>query len=397
MPTSSCARCRATAGVRYVGLVLNRRGFERALAAGCDEIGMVVVATDTFNQRNQGVTTAESIAAWREIARAAKDAGLRAQVTLSAAFGCPFEGEVAPERVVALAREVAEGEPVEIAIADSIGAGVPAQVTDLVGRLREALPGMRLRCHFHNTRNTGIANAWAAVEAGVETLDASIGGIGGCPFAPAATGNIPTEDLLYMLSRMRIETGVDLARTIATARWLEERFGRKVPGLLDQGRHFPGREGDDVSYRLGIDVGGTFTDLLLVDEKSGRTWSAKVPSTPKDQSVGVLQGPRPHLQARRHRAARDRPRDARHDRRDQHRADQLRRESRAGDDEGLPPGAADRALLRAGRPRRLGDLQQVAADGAARAHHRGRRARGCARRRRAQRSTRRRCATRSRS
>ncbi len=121
--------------------MLNRRGFERALAAGCDEIGMVVVASDTFNQRNQGVTTAESVAAWREMARAAKDAGLRAQVTLSAAFGCPFEGEVLPARVVALAREVAEGEPVEIAIADSIGAGVPAQVTDLVGRLREALPG----------------------------------------------------------------------------------------------------------------------------------------------------------------------------------------------------------------------------------------------------------------
>ena len=226
-------------GVRYIGLVLNRRGFERALAAGCDEIGMVVVASDTFNQRNQGVTTAESVAAWREMARAAKDAGLRAQVTLSAAFGCPFEGEVLPERVVALAREVAEGEPVEIAIADSIGAGVPAQVTDLVGRLREALPGMPLRCHFHNTRNTGIANAWAAVEAGVETLDASIGGIGGCPFAPAATGNIPTEDLLYMLSRMRIDTGVDLDRTIATAHWLEERFGRRVPGLLTKAGTFP--------------------------------------------------------------------------------------------------------------------------------------------------------------
>ena len=226
-------------GVRYVGLVLNRRGFERALAAGCDEVGMVVVATDTFNQRNQGATTAQSVAAWREMARAARDAGLRAQVTISAAFGCPFEGEVAPARVVALAREIAEGEPVEIAIADSIGAGVPAQVTDLVGRLRAALPGMPLRCHFHNTRNTGIANAYAAVEAGVETLDASIGGIGGCPFAPAATGNIPTEDLLYMLSRMRIETGVDLARTIATARWLEDRFGRSVPGLLTKAGTFP--------------------------------------------------------------------------------------------------------------------------------------------------------------
>jgi hydroxymethylglutaryl-CoA lyase len=226
-------------GVHYVGLVLNRRGFDRALAAGCDEVGMVVIASDTFNRRNQGVTTAESVAAWLEMARAAKAAGIRAQVTISASFGCPFEGEVAPETVVGLARTLAEGEPVEIAIADSIGSGVPAQVTDLVGRLKQALPGMRLRCHFHNTRNTGIANAWAAVEAGVEVLDASAGGIGGCPFAPAATGNIPTEDLLYMLSRMGIETGVDLERTIATARWLEEQTGRKVPGLLTKAGGFP--------------------------------------------------------------------------------------------------------------------------------------------------------------
>jgi hydroxymethylglutaryl-CoA lyase len=226
-------------GVRYVGLVLNRRGFERAHAAGCDEVGMVVVATDTFNRRNQGVTTEESVAAWLEIARAAKASGLRAQVTISAAFGCPFEGEVPPEKVVAIARELAAGEPVEIAIADSIGAGVPAQVTDLLNRLKDALPAMPLRCHFHNTRNTGIANAYAAVEAGADALDASIGGIGGCPFAPAATGNIPTEDLLYMLGRMGIETGIDLERTIATARWLEEQFGRKVPGLLTKAGSFP--------------------------------------------------------------------------------------------------------------------------------------------------------------
>lgn len=227
------------AGVHYVGLVLNRRGFDRAIAAGCDEIGMVVVATDTFNQRNQGATTAESVAAWLEMARAAQAAGIRAQVTISAAFGCPYEGEVAPERVVELARNVADGAPIEIAIADSIGAGVPAQVTDLLGRLKQALPGMKLRCHFHNTRNTGIANAWAAVEAGVDVLDASIGGIGGCPFAPAATGNIPTEDLLYMLSRMDIRTGVDLGRTIETARWLGQQFGRTVPGLLGRAGVFP--------------------------------------------------------------------------------------------------------------------------------------------------------------
>jgi hydroxymethylglutaryl-CoA lyase len=226
-------------GVHYIGLVLNRRGFDRAVAAGCDEIGMVVVATDTFNLRNQGATTAESVAAWLEMARAAHAAGVRAQVTISAAFGCPYEGEVASERVVDLARTLADGAPIEIAIADSIGAGVPAQVTDLLRRLKIALPGMRLRCHFHNTRNTGIANAWAAVEAGVDVLDASIGGIGGCPFAPAATGNIPTEDLLYMLSRMNIDTGVDLARTIETARWLGGRFGRTLPGLVSRAGGFP--------------------------------------------------------------------------------------------------------------------------------------------------------------
>ncbi|MDP9197833.1 MAG: hydroxymethylglutaryl-CoA lyase [Pseudomonadota bacterium] len=225
--------------VRYIGLVLNRRGFDRALASGCGEIGMVVVATDSFNMKNQGATTEESVAAWLDIARAARAAGLPAQVTISAAFGCPFEGEVAPEKIVALAQTLAEGEPVEIAIADSIGVAAPSQVTDLLERLQKVLPDMKLRCHFHNTRNTGIANAWAAVEAGVDVLDASIGGIGGCPFAPAATGNIPTEDLLYMLSRAGIETGVDLERTMATARWLEEQLGRKVPGLLSKAGSFP--------------------------------------------------------------------------------------------------------------------------------------------------------------
>lgn len=226
-------------GVSYVGLVLNRAGFDRAAAAGCREIGMVVFATDEFNRRNQGVATAISVRAWREIASAAQSAGIRAQVTISAACGCPFEGEVPVSRVVEIARAVAEAAPFEIAIADTIGVGVPGQVAEIFGRVAETLPGMTLRGHFHNTRNTGLANAFAAVEAGVEVLDASIGGIGGCPFAPAATGNIPTEDLLYMLDRMGVETGVDLERTIATARWLEERFGRKVPGYLSKAGGFP--------------------------------------------------------------------------------------------------------------------------------------------------------------
>jgi hydroxymethylglutaryl-CoA lyase len=226
-------------GVYYVGLVLNRKGFERAAAAGCNEIGMAVVASDTFNRRNQGVSTDESIAAWLEIAAAARAVGIRPQVTVSAAFGCPFEGEVPVERVVEIARRVAEAGPHEIALADTIGVGVPAQVTEIVGRVREALPGMSLRCHFHNTRNTGLANAYAAVQAGVATLDASLGGIGGCPFAPAATGNIPTEDLLYMLQRSGYETGVSLDAAIATGHWLQEQLGRAVPGMLVKAGSFP--------------------------------------------------------------------------------------------------------------------------------------------------------------
>jgi len=228
-------------GVYYIGLVLNRRGFDRAAAAGCNEIGMAVVASDTFNQRNQGVTTADSVRDWLQIAAAAHAAGIRPQVTVSAAFGCPFEGEIPAERVVEVARQVAEGNPCEIAIADTIGVGVPSQVTDLVGRIRDALPGMPLRCHFHNTRNTGLANAYAALQAGVPVLDASVGGIGGCPFAPAATGNIPTEDLLYMLQRMGVSTTVDLEATIATGRWLQDRLGRPVPGMLVKAGSFPAR------------------------------------------------------------------------------------------------------------------------------------------------------------
>jgi len=227
------------ADVVYVGLVLNRRGFDRAVAAGCNEIGMVVTASDTFNQRNQGVTTEESLAVWLDIASAARAASVRAQVTISTAFGCPFEGPIAPERVVDLARRVAAGQPHEIALADTIGAAAPTQVRDLVPRVRAAVPGIALRCHFHNTRNTGIANAYAAVEAGVRVLDASIGGIGGCPFAPAATGNIPTEDLIYMLDHMGVDTGIDLDALIATGRWIEAQLGRTVPGMLIKAGNFP--------------------------------------------------------------------------------------------------------------------------------------------------------------
>jgi len=225
--------------VRYVGLVLNRKGFERAADAGCSEIGMAVMASEAFSQRNQGCTTEESIEAWRDIAAAAGRAGIRAQVTVSVAFGCPFEGELPVQRVVDLVQRLAEADPFEIALADTIGVGVPAQVTELVSRVREAVPRVALRCHFHNTRNTGLANAWAAVQAGVRTLDASLGGIGGCPFAPAATGNIPTEDLVYMLHRCGYVTGINLAAAIAAGRWLQEQLGRPVPGMLVKAGDFP--------------------------------------------------------------------------------------------------------------------------------------------------------------
>jgi len=224
---------------QFIGLVLNPRGFERAQAAGCAEVGMAIAATESFSQRNQGCSLEEGMAAWLDIAARARQAGMRAQLTISTAFGCPFEGEVPVERVVRLAERAAAGHPVEIAVADTIGVAVPTQVTALIEALRAAIPQTRLRAHFHNTRNTGLANAYAAVEAGVRTLDASCGGIGGCPFAPAATGNIPTEDLIYLLHRMGFATGVDLPALIDVSRWLQQTLEHAVPGMLVKAGPFP--------------------------------------------------------------------------------------------------------------------------------------------------------------
>jgi hydroxymethylglutaryl-CoA lyase len=233
------ALAQAQPAAKYIGLVLNRKGFDRARQAGCVEVGMAISATESFSQRNQGCTVDEGVAAWLEIAGAARDAGIRAQITISTAFGCPFEGEVEVERVRDLALRLAAGEPDEIAVADTIGVAVPTQVTALVGELHAALPHVKLRAHFHNTRNTGLANAAAAVEAGVRTLDASCGGIGGCPFAPAATGNIPTEDLIYMLHRMGYPTGVDLPALLDTSRWLQQTLEHTVPGMVVKAGLFP--------------------------------------------------------------------------------------------------------------------------------------------------------------
>jgi len=224
---------------RFIGLVLNRKGFERAQAAGCTEVGMAIAVSESFSQRNQGSSVDEGVDAWLDIARAARAAGIRAQITISTAFGCPFEGEVPVDRVVRLAERVAAGQPDEIAVADTIGVAVPTQVSELIAALRSVLPQVRLRAHFHNTRNTGLANAYAAVESGVAVLDASCGGIGGCPFAPAATGNIPTEDLIYMLHRMGVNTGVDLPALLDTSRWLQQALDHAVPGMLVKAGLFP--------------------------------------------------------------------------------------------------------------------------------------------------------------
>jgi hydroxymethylglutaryl-CoA lyase len=229
-------------GASYIGLVLNRRGFDRAVAAGVDEINVVVVVTDTFAERNQGTDTDGLVAVWADIADAAREAGLFTSVTLSASFGCPYEGEVPVSRLVEVAGRVAAHAPDELALADSIGVAVPTDVARRVDAVREAVgDAIGMRCHFHNTRNTGLANAVAAVEAGVRVLDSSLGGVGGCPFAPNATGNIPTEDLVYLLERMGHETGVDLDALVDTVPWMEGVLEHSTPGLLAKAGVFPSR------------------------------------------------------------------------------------------------------------------------------------------------------------
>lgn len=228
-----------SSGVSYIGLVLNHRGFERAVKAAVDEINVVVVASDTFAQKNQNTDTSGLIDVWNGIAGPAREAGLGTSVTVAASFGCPFEGEVSVERLVDVVGRIAEHEPDEIALADSIGVAVPTDVRERVAAVRSVIGDARLRCHFHNTRNTGLANAAAAVEAGVRVLDSSLAGIGGCPFAPNATGNIPTEDLVYLLERMGCDTGVDLDALITDVGWLEGVLEHPTPGLLARAGNFP--------------------------------------------------------------------------------------------------------------------------------------------------------------
>jgi hydroxymethylglutaryl-CoA lyase len=234
-------------GVIFIGLVLNKRGAVRAIEAGMDELGAVCAASDGFATRNQGMTSDASLVMCGEVVRLARERARRAQITISTAFGCPFDGEVNPSRVVEMARAAAATGPVEIALADAPGVASPGEVSTLVTRVAAAIKPLPVRVHFHNTRNTGLANVWAAVQAGAKIVDASLGGIGGCPFAPRATGNVPTEDVVYLLQRSGYDTGLDLDRLIGSARWLAAAMGRDVPGMLSRAGAFPKKLPDSLT------------------------------------------------------------------------------------------------------------------------------------------------------
>jgi (R)-citramalyl-CoA lyase len=227
----------ATPGVVRAGLALNERGYDRLVAAGLDEVRFAFGVTESFNQRNQDASVEESIQSAQRIVSRARQDGLRSTVTLSVAFGCPFEGEVDPELVAETAARVAEIRPDALVLADTIGVATPGAVRSLVTRV--VTLGIPVGGHFHNTRNTGYANALAALEAGATVLDASVGGLGGCPFAPNATGNIATEDLVYALQREGVETGVDLEALMEVAAWLAETLGRRLDGQLYRAGSFP--------------------------------------------------------------------------------------------------------------------------------------------------------------
>lgn len=233
-------RSSGLAGVRLVGLVVNERGVARAASAKVDEVNVVVVATDTFSVKNQGAATADCVARLRDLVAAAHESSLGVSVTVGASFGCPFEGEVPMARLEHVLAGVAATRPEELCLADTIGVAVPKDVRSRLALAREvAGPGTRLRAHFHDTRNTAVANALAAVEEGVQALDASLGGLGGCPFAPKATGNLATEDLVYALGRSGVGTGMDLSRLIAASEWLAEVVGHPLGAKVSRAGAFP--------------------------------------------------------------------------------------------------------------------------------------------------------------
>src|SRR6267143_1376340 len=224
------AALRRRAATTYAGLVLNEKGYERAVAARVDEVHYALAATDEFGRRNQNATTDQGIETALALVGRARADKMPITVTISVAFGCPFEGRVAAKRVLGIVERLMAAPADEICLADTIGVGVPSQVKELVGGARRL--GARVGAHFHNTRNTGYVNALEAIEQGAVSLDASVGGAGGCPFAPKATGNIATEDLVYLLRGLGVDTGIDLDRLIATSRWLGERLGKELPGMV---------------------------------------------------------------------------------------------------------------------------------------------------------------------
>jgi len=223
-------------GAVLSALALNERGFDRALAAGVDEIHYAFPVTDTFAGRNQNTTVTGGIATSVKLVQRARSAGTPITVTLIVAFGCPFEGRVEPAHVLRVAEQVMQAAPDALVVADTIGVGVPRQTRELIEGLVRL--GVSAGGHFHNTRNTGLANAMAALDAGATLLDASVGGTGGCPFAPRATGNIPTEDLVYMLHGMGVQTGIDLEALMGTSRWLGRRLGKELPAMVTRAGDF---------------------------------------------------------------------------------------------------------------------------------------------------------------
>ncbi len=226
--------------VTFIGLVMNARGAERAIATGrINQLGAVSVASDQFAMANQGQTSDSSVEAASEIIRMSQAAGVTAQVTIAASFGCPFEGETSEDHLVAMAAKLAEAGPVEIALADTIGVGNPAHVARLVERVAQVIAPIPVRVHFHNTRGTGLANVWAAIQAGATRVDAAIGGLGGCPFAPGAAGNVCSEDVVYMLERAGISTGLDLEKMIAASQWLAGVMNKQLPGMVARAPTFP--------------------------------------------------------------------------------------------------------------------------------------------------------------
>ena len=235
-----CAGLPQRGDVRYTGLILNEQGYRRLRETDLNEAGLVVPVSDTFGQRNQGQSVADSVAMAREVIRDGKLSGFPVQVTLAVAFGCPFQGEVPLADVLAAAESLLEAGPVEIALADTIGVAVPWQVQQTFTALQALAGDVPMRAHFHDTRNTGIANAYASLLAGVSTLDASVGGIGGCPFAPNASGNIATEDLVYMLNRCEIAHDLEMAGLLEAAAWLEPVLGKAIPSTLLKAGDWPG-------------------------------------------------------------------------------------------------------------------------------------------------------------